>query len=62
MSKKSELSKDLEKYLEEATPEELEENWKELEPYNDIGPDATEYINYIKELKKNEEQIHPSRD
>lgn len=40
-------------YLNNASKEELEENWKELEPYNEIGPDVTEYMEYIRKLHKN---------
>lgn len=44
-------------YLESATPEQLEEDWKELEPYNEIGPSAEEWMKYaeerLKELKQN---------
>lgn len=43
------LLDNLKEYLNNASKEELEENLKELEPYNEIGPDAYEYC---KELKK----------
>ena len=35
---------DVLKFLSSATSEQLEENWKRLEPYEDIGPNAKEFI------------------
>ena len=35
----------LKKYFEETSQEELDKEWKEIEPLNDIGPDVLEYAN-----------------
>ena len=35
----------LKKYFEETPQEELDKEWKEIEPLNDIGPDVLEYAN-----------------
>ena len=35
----------LKKYFEETPQEELDKEWKEFEPLNDIGPDVLEYAN-----------------
>lgn len=32
-------------FLENATPEQLEENWKHLEKYSNIGSNAIEFVN-----------------
>ena len=34
----------LREYLDNATPEQLEKDWEELEPFNGFGPDAAEYL------------------
>ena len=34
-------------FLENATPERLEENWKYLEKYSNVGPNAMDYINKV---------------
>lgn len=46
------LLESLKEYLNNASKEELEENWKELEPYNEIGPDALEYYEELKKYLK----------
>ena len=38
----------LKKYFEETPQEELDKEWKEIEPLNDIGPDVLEYADKIK--------------
>ena len=40
----SKLLDDVLKFLSSATIEQLEENWKYLEPYEDIGPNAKEFV------------------
>ena len=45
----SKLVNNLLNFLENATPEQLEENWKYLEKYSNIGPNAIEFVN--KQLK-----------
>lgn len=39
------LVKNLLNFLENATPEQLEENWKHLEKYSNIGSNAIEFVN-----------------
>jgi hypothetical protein len=41
----SKLVKELLNFLETATPEQLEENWKQLEKYSKVGPNALEFVN-----------------
>lgn len=53
MNKKLRLLDRLKEYLDNASKEELEKDWKELESYNNIGPDVKEYIEYIRKLHKN---------
>ena len=38
----------LKKYFEETPQEELDKEWKEIEPLNDIGPNVLEYADKIK--------------
>ncbi|MGM9686540.1 MAG: hypothetical protein ACI3YI_10015 [Bacteroidaceae bacterium] len=38
----------LKKHFEETPQEELDKEWKEIEPLNDIGPDVLEYTDKIK--------------
>lgn len=45
----SKLVNSLLNFLETATPEQLEENWKHLEKYSKVGPNAIEFVN--KQLK-----------
>ena len=45
----SKLVNNLLNFLENATLEQLEENWKHLEKYSNIGPNAIEFVN--KQLK-----------
>lgn len=45
----SKLVKELLNFLETATPQQLEENWKQLEKYSKVGPNANEFVN--KQLK-----------
>lgn len=40
----SKLLNDLLNFLSSATPEQLKENWKHLEPYEDIGPNARDFV------------------
>lgn len=40
----SKLLDDVLNFLSTATPEQLQENWKHLEPYENIGPNAGEFI------------------
>ena len=42
----SKLLDDLLNFLSSATHEQLEENWKRLEPYENIGPNAREFVEY----------------
>lgn len=42
----SKLLDDLLDFLSFATSEQLEENWKHLEPYENIGPNAREFVEY----------------
>lgn len=42
----SKLLNNLLDFLSHATSEQLEENWKYLEPYEDIGPNAKEFVEY----------------
>lgn len=41
----SKLVKELLNFLETATPEQLEENWKQLEKYSKVGPNVLEFVN-----------------
>lgn len=43
----SKLVNSLLNFLENATPEQLEENWKHLEKYSNIGPNVIDYINKV---------------
>lgn len=42
----SKLLDDVLNFLSSATSKQLEENWKRLEPYEDIGPNAREFVEY----------------
>jgi hypothetical protein len=33
-------------FLSSATPEQLQDNWKKLEPYENIGPNAGEFVKF----------------
>lgn len=46
-----ELYDNLKKHFENTPQEELDKEWKEIKSLNEIGPDAIEYANWIKEYK-----------
>lgn len=39
-----ELLEELKKFLETATPEELERAWNEVEQFKDVGPTVSEFV------------------
>ena len=45
----SKLIKGLYDYLNNTSPEQLEQDWKELEKFNQYGPDIEEYLNLGKQ-------------
>ena len=45
------LLEDLKHFLSMATSEQLEQAWKEVEPFKDVGPTMTEYIDNMKEME-----------
>ena len=47
------ISESLEKYFNETPQEQLDKDWEELKHWNDIGPDANEYIEFCKHLGEN---------
>lgn len=55
---------ELKEHLDNATPEQLEEDWKELEKFSEVGPIADEYIKQCKEFVKpyKEENIEEKGD
>lgn len=46
----SKLFEDILSFLSSATSEQLEENWKDLEPYENVGPMAEEFVEYCREI------------
>lgn len=46
----SKLLNNLLNFLSSATPEQLKENWKHLEPYENIGPNAREFAEYCNNI------------
>lgn len=42
----SKLLDDVLNFLSSATNEQLKENWKHLEPYEDVGPNAREFVKF----------------
>lgn len=46
----SKLLNDQLNFLSSATPEQLKENWKHLEPYENIGPNAREFAEYCNNI------------
>lgn len=46
------LLEELKNFLFTATPEQLEQAWKEVEQFKDVGPTITEYIENMKEIKE----------
>lgn len=47
----NEASEFIKKHFEETPQDELDKEWKEIEPLNDIGPDVLEYADKIKKMK-----------
>ena len=45
------LYDNLKKHFENTPQEELDKEWEEIKSLNEIGPDAIEYANWIKEYK-----------
>lgn len=50
--KENKCLQELKEYLDNATPEQLEEDWKELEKFSEVGPVADEYVEQCKENVK----------
>ena len=50
------LSENLEKSLNSMSPEELQKLWKQLEPFNNTGPLAEEFIKEIEKINQNEKR------
>ena len=46
---RSKLIQGLQDYLENTSPEQLEQDWKELEKFNQYGPDVEECLNLGKQ-------------
>jgi hypothetical protein len=44
MAKKHKILEKLDKYLENASPEQLKQDWAELEQYNHDGPDILDLL------------------
>lgn len=42
------IAESLRKYFDETPQDVLEREWEELNPLNEIGPDATEYIERVR--------------
>lgn len=51
----SKLLDSLLKWFDTATKDEIDKRWKELEPYNEIGPTVDEYIEYVNKIKNSNE-------
>ena len=47
------LLEELRNFLSNATPEQLEQAWKEVEQFEDVGPTITEYIESAKNCSEN---------
>ena len=56
MEEKLSVSESLEKYFNETPQEQLDKDWEELKHWNDIGPDANEYIEFCKRLGENDNE------
>lgn len=54
MEEKLSVSESLDKYFNETPQEQLDKDWEEIKHWNDIGPDANEYIKFCKRLGENE--------
>lgn len=46
------LSEQLEKYFNETPQEQLDKDWEEIKHWDNIGPDAREYIEFCNRLGK----------
>lgn len=44
---KKDILKEVQEYLSSATPEELEEDRREIEKWNKIGPTISEYFKFL---------------
>ena len=47
------LLKELQEYLSNATTEQLEKDWEELEQFSHIGPEAKDFVENQLECEKN---------
>lgn len=45
------LLEELRNFLSTATPEQLEQAWKEVEQFEDVGPTITEYIESVEKVE-----------
>ena len=60
----SPLVKGLKDYFENTSPEQLDKDFQELEVYNQIGPDALEYLNHTMKMfnSAQTETSEPNKD
>lgn len=51
------------RYFETATQDEIRKNWEELKEYNEVGPVAHEYIEYVyKIIRKNNKDVYKRQE
>ena len=60
--KESKCLQELKEYLDNATPEQLEEDWKELEKFSAVGPVADEYVEQCKREGVNLQELERKLD
>ena len=60
--KESKCLQELKEYLDNATPEQLEEDWKEIEKFSKVGPIADEYVKQCKEEGVNLQKMERKLD
>ena len=60
----SPLVKGLKDYFENTPPEQLDKDFQELEVYNQIGPDALEYLDHAMKMFNSvqTETLEPNKD
>ncbi len=52
----------LKKFLDNATQEELDQAWKEVEQWKDVGPTVDEYIENAKKMRQELCSVSPNCD
>ena len=48
----SNLLQSLQEHFDNSSPDQLDKEWKEIEDFQNVGPDVEEYVEFVKKLQE----------